>query len=63
MNQSLMLVTCLNSVIGYDGAAKAAKKAHMDRTTLREAVIELGLLDGKEFDRIVRPEKMIGPAK
>ncbi|KAJ0392715.1 hypothetical protein P43SY_009390 [Pythium insidiosum] len=61
MKNSLMLVTALNPHIGYDNAAKVAKKAHKDGTTLREAVVELGLLTGEEFDRLVRPEDMIGP--
>jgi len=61
LNQSLMLVTALNPHIGYDNAAKAAKKAHADNTTLREAVVSLGLLTGEKFDEIVRPELMIGP--
>jgi fumarate hydratase class II len=58
---SLMLVTALNPRIGYDNAAKVAKKAHAEGKTLREACVELGLLSGEEFDRIVRPEKMLGP--
>jgi fumarate hydratase class II len=61
MKNSLMLVTALNPHIGYDNASKVAKKAHKDGTTLKEAVIELGLLTGEEFDRLVRPEDMIGP--
>ncbi len=61
VNDSLMLVTALNPRIGYDKAAKVAKKAHAERKTLREACIELGFLSGDEFDKIVRPEKMIGP--
>ncbi len=58
---SLMLVTALNPRIGYDNAAKVAKKAHAEHTTLKQAAVELGLLNGDEFDQIVRPEKMIGP--
>lgn len=61
LKESLMLVTALNSHIGYDNAAKVAKKAHQENTTLREAVIALGLLDGEKFDQVVRPEEMIGP--
>jgi fumarate hydratase class II len=61
LNNSLMLVTSLNPRIGYDNAAKVAKKAHAEGKTLREAAAELGLLSGDEFDKIVRPEKMIGP--
>jgi fumarate hydratase, class II len=58
---SLMLVTALSPHIGYDNAAKVAKKAHAEGTTLREACIALKLLTGKEFDRLVRPEKMLAP--
>lgn len=61
MKNSLMLVTALNPHIGYDNASKVAKTAHKDGTTLREATIKLGLLSGEEFDRLVRPEDMIGP--
>ena len=50
LRNSLMLVTALNPIIGYDDAAKVAKKAHQERTTLREAALELGLLTGEEFD-------------
>ncbi|KAF9992875.1 hypothetical protein BGZ65_011697, partial [Modicella reniformis] len=56
MNESLMLVTALNPYIGYDNAAKAAKKAHKERTTLKEAAISLGLLDEEQFKQWVRPE-------
>ena len=62
LNRSLMLVTALNPRIGYDNAAKVAKKAHAENLTLREAAEALGLLSGEEFNRIVRPEDMIGPA-
>jgi fumarate hydratase class II len=62
LNNSLMLVTALNPHIGYDNAAKVAKKAHAEGTTLKEAAVALGLLTAEEFDRYVRPEKMIGPA-
>lgn len=61
LNESLMLVTALNPYIGYDNAAKAAKKAHADGTSLKEATVSLGLLSPKQFDEYVRPEKMIGP--
>ena len=61
LRHSLMLVTALNPIIGYDNAAKVAKKAHTERTTLREAAIELGLLSGEEFDAAVRPEDMTHP--
>ncbi|MEM7019920.1 MAG: class II fumarate hydratase [Pseudomonadota bacterium] len=59
LKRSLMLVTALNPHIGYDNAAKVAKKAFADNGTLREAAIELGLLTGEEFDKLVRPEDMI----
>lgn len=59
LSNSLMLVTALNPHIGYDNAAKVAKKAYSDNITLREACIELGLLSGEAFDRLVRPEQMI----
>ena len=57
---SLMLVTALNTHIGYDNAAAIAKKAHKDGTTLKEATLALNLLSEEKFDEIVRPEKMIG---
>ncbi|RJP33295.1 MAG: class II fumarate hydratase [Candidatus Omnitrophota bacterium] len=57
---SLMLVTALNTHIGYDKAAAIAKKAHHENLTLKEAALALGFLTEEEFDRIVRPEKMIG---
>ncbi|MGE5431737.1 MAG: class II fumarate hydratase [Syntrophomonadaceae bacterium] len=63
LENSLMLVTALNPHIGYDNAAKVAKKAHKENKTLREAAIELGLLTGEKFDEVVRPEQMIGPKK
>ena len=63
LNDSLMLVTSLNPHIGYDNAAKVAKKAHKENKTLKEAAIELGLLTSEKFDEVVRPEKMIGPKK
>lgn len=63
LENSLMLVTSLNPVIGYDNAAKVAKKAHKENKTLKEAALELGLLTSEKFDEIVRPEKMIGPKK
>ncbi|KAI9203275.1 fumarate hydratase precursor rhizopus oryzae [Polychytrium aggregatum] len=61
LNESLMLVTALNPYIGYDNAAKAAKKAHKEGTSLKEATVSLGLLTPEQFDEYVRPEKMIGP--
>ncbi|KAK4511449.1 palmitoyltransferase for Vac8p [Mucor velutinosus] len=59
MNESLMLVTALNPHIGYDKAAKCAKKAHKEGTTLKEAALSLGYLTSEEFDQWVRPENMI----
>ena len=56
-----MLVTALNSHIGYENAAKIAKKAHAEGSTLRQAALELGLLTEEQFDAWVVPEKMIGP--
>jgi len=61
MRESLMLVTALNPHIGYDNAAKIAKKAHKEGTTLAEAGKALGLLTDAQFKQWVRPEKMIGP--
>lgn len=61
LENSLMLVTALNPIIGYDNAAKIAKAAWERGTTLKEEALRLGLLDAKKFDEIVRPEKMIGP--
>ena len=63
LNNSLMLVTALNTKIGYDKAAKIAKKAHAEGTTLREAGVALGLLTAEEFDAWVVPEDMVGDLK
>lgn len=60
LNNSLMLVTALNTKIGYDKAAEIAKKAYKEDTTLKAAALKLGYLTSKEFDQWVRPEKMIG---
>ena len=60
LENSLMLVTALNTHIGYENAAKIAKKAHKENKTLREASVELGLLTSEQFDEWVRPEKMVG---
>ena len=57
-----MLVTALNPHIGYDKAAAIAKKAHREGTTLKEAALVLGYLTEEEFDRWVKPERMIGPS-
>jgi fumarate hydratase class II len=59
LENTLMLVTALNEVIGYDNAAKVAKRAHANSVTLRQAAADLGLVRPEDFDRYVRPEKMI----
>jgi fumarate hydratase class II len=59
--RSLMLVTALAPTIGYDNAAKVAKAAHANGTTLREEAVRLGYVTGEEFDRLVRPERMVRP--
>jgi fumarate hydratase class II len=61
LDNSLMLVTALNPLIGYDKAAQVAKKAHHEGTTLREAALSLGLLTAEQFDKAVRPESMTHP--
>jgi len=61
VQSSLMLVTALSPVIGYDKAAQVAHKAHAENKTLRQAAIELGFVDGATFDRHVRPEAMTRP--
>ena len=61
LRNSLMLVTALNPHIGYDNAAKVAKKAYQENTTLKEAAVALNLLTAEEFDEKVRPENMTGP--
>lgn len=63
LENSLMLVTALNPHIGYDNAAKIAKKAHKEGTTLRQAAIALGLLTNEQYDEWVKPEDMIGSLK
>ncbi|MCS3429666.1 class II fumarate hydratase [Klebsiella sp. BIGb0407] len=60
LNESLMLVTALNTHIGYDKAAEIAKKAHKEGLTLKEAALKLGYLTDREFDAWVRPEQMVG---
>ncbi|MDP1027484.1 class II fumarate hydratase [Sphingomonas sp. KR1UV-12] len=60
VDRSLMLVTALAPEIGYDNAAKIAKHAHAERLTLRQAALDLGLVDAATFDRVVRPEAMVG---
>jgi fumarate hydratase class II len=61
MRESLMLVTALTPQIGYDNATKVAKMAHKNRTTLKEEAVALGFVDEATFDRVVRPENMVGP--
>ncbi|WP_421764015.1 class II fumarate hydratase [Ekhidna sp.] len=63
LDNSLMLVTALNTHIGYENAAKIAKKAHKESTTLRKAAIELGLVTDEQFTEWVKPEDMIGSLK
>ena len=62
LNSSLMLVTALAPVIGYDNASKIAKTAHENSTTLREEAVKLGFISESEYDKIVKPEKMISPS-
>jgi fumarate hydratase class II len=62
MQRSLMLVTALAPKIGYDNAAKVAKTAHANGTTLKEEALRLGFVTAAEFDRLVRPEKMVRPS-
>jgi fumarate hydratase class II len=61
MERSLMLVTALTPKIGYDKAAKIAKTAHANGTTLREEALRLGYLTGAQFDQLMRPERMTRP--
>ena len=61
MRESLMLVTALAPEIGYDNATKVAKTAHKNKTTLKEEAIKLGFVDEETFERVVRPENMVGP--
>jgi fumarate hydratase class II len=61
LENSLMLVTALNPLIGYDKAAEVAKKAHKEGSTLRESAVSLGYLTGEQFDEAVRPESMTHP--
>jgi fumarate hydratase class II len=63
LDHSLMLVTALNPHIGYDNAAKIAKSAHKNGTTLKEEAVKLGLLTAEKFEAVVRPEEMLGPLK
>jgi fumarate hydratase class II len=61
LSNSLMLVTALSPVIGYDKAAEVAKKAHAEGTTLREAALALGYVTAEQFDEVVQPEHMTRP--
>jgi len=63
LENSLMLVTALNTKIGYEKAAKIAKKAHHENKTLREAALELGYVTNEQFNEWVDPSKMIGSLK
>lgn len=63
LQNSLMLVTALNPHVGYDNAAKIAKHAYKQGTTLRQAAEELGLMEGSAFDKAVQPKEMVGPRK
>ena len=60
LNESLMLVTALNPIIGYDNAARVAKRAYQEGRTLKDVAVELNLLTAQEFDKAVRPEMMVG---
>ncbi|HBM91105.1 MAG TPA: class II fumarate hydratase, partial [Rhodospirillaceae bacterium] len=61
VSKSLMLVTALNPHVGYDNAAKIAKKAHAEKKTLKQAAVELGLLSEEDYDRLIRPQDMVHP--
>jgi len=61
LNDSLMLVTALNPHVGYDNAAKIAKKAHAEHTTLKEAAVALGLIKDEDFEKLIKPEEMTRP--
>ena len=62
LERSLMLVTALNPVVGYEKAAKIAQKAHRERITLREAALALGWVTAEQFDTWVDPSRMLGPS-
>ena len=62
LHNSLMLVTALNPVIGYENAAKVAKIAYKENKTLKQVAVELGLVTAEQFDEVVRPEQMIAPS-
>jgi len=59
LHRSLMLVTCLNPYIGYENAAKTAKKAYAENISLKEACVALGFLSSEKFDEVFQPEKMV----
>ena len=61
VGDSLMLVTALNPHVGYDNAAKIAKKAHAESTSLKQAAVALGLLTAENFDKLIKPEEMVHP--
>jgi fumarate hydratase class II len=61
LNNSLMLVTVLSPIIGYDNASLIAQKAHSHGTTLREEAVRSGLITAEAFDELIQPEKMLGP--
>ena len=61
LDNSLMLVTVLSPIVGYDNAAKIAKKAHKNGTTLKEEAIKSGLIKEKDYEKIVNPKKMVRP--
>ena len=61
LSNSLMLVTALSPVIGYDNASKIAKAAHKNGTTLKEETLKTGLINEKQYNRFVNPKKMVKP--
>ena len=61
LHNSLMLVTALNPVIGYENSAKVAKTAYKENKTLKQVSVELGLVTAEQFDEVVKPEKMVSP--
>ena len=61
LDNSLMLVTALSPKVGYDNASKIAKQAHKNGTTLKEEAIKSGLINEKDYERIINPKKMIKP--
>ena len=61
LHNSLMLVTALNPVIGYENSAKVAKTAYKENKTLKQVAVELGLVTAEQFDDVVKPEQMVFP--